>query len=146
MEIETEVKKQANQTAIHRANQQIAGKNTATNDSKMTPNERARAKKQQRDIKKAGQNAAKEEHKALQPTLKQIKAARKAMIEAGYQFPPKHQISVVPIPPKQPAPGTNAGANNDRAKKNIQQPAKKEGQGQQQTKKNKSRRNGGQEK
>jgi hypothetical protein len=131
MEIESAVKKQANQTAIKRANQQSAQPNTKRNDNKLTPKERVQAKKQQREIRDAGVKAAKEEHTTLKPTQKQIKAARKAMIEAGYQFPPKHQISVVPLPVKKIAAGTNSTTGNQSNKKK-QQPFTKEGQGKQQ--------------
>jgi len=147
MEIETAVKKQANQTAIQKANhQQNATKKTTTD-----PKEKAEARKEQRQIAKAGKQAAKEEHVALKPTQKQIKAARKAMIEAGYQFPPKHQISIVPVAattntnqrtqqkqqqqPKGKGGGGGGGAN----KQNTQQ----QQQQQQQPKKNNRRGGGG---
>jgi len=99
MEIETAVKKQANKTAIQKANKQNATKH---NTAHLPPKEKFNAKKEQREIQKAGKKAAKQENVALKPTLKQIKAARKAMVEAGYQFPANHVLSVVPKKPEHP--------------------------------------------
>jgi len=112
MEIEQQVQKQANQTAIQKANQQ----NTKKKATHIHTN--AQTKKQEREILRAGQKAAKAEHVTLKPTKKQLQAAREAMIDAGYVFPPAHVIDIVPKP-KPPKATTTAN------KQQQQQPNKK---------------------
>jgi hypothetical protein len=86
MEIEKEVEKEWNKTAIKKL------KSLPKKDKKsMTKAERDESRKITRD----GQKAAKQEQVILPPTRKQIKAARKAMTEAGYTFPVGTDLQVV---------------------------------------------------
>lgn len=135
MEIEAAVQKHTNKEAIHDANQQMT---TVTSQNKIpagkvTPKQKGALKQKEREIQRVGQKAAQAENLTL-PTRKQMQAARKALLEAGYTFPSNYILQVVPVPPK--TKNENSKNNNNRNTSQQQQQqkqtSKKQSQQQQQ--------------
>jgi hypothetical protein len=89
-QIETAVQQQAHKTAIAKVQKQQQEKIAGGKNQKQSKKEKMEIHKQTRELKQA-----------VQPSKKQVKAAKKALIDAGFQVPPNHTL-VIAVQPAQP--------------------------------------------
>jgi hypothetical protein len=98
-QIETAVQQQAHQTAIAKVQkQQKAAAAAATGGTT--------SKRQSKKVKMEIHKQTRELKKAMQPTKKQFKAAKKALLDAGFQVPPNHSL-VITVQPATVQPQPN---------------------------------------